>query len=279
MRITIKLILILALASTPAVAANLFVPSQFGTIQAAVDAASPGDRILVAAGPHAGAVIDKWVKISGVGDATLINDGPIFGPFHDAFRLFPGADKTEISDLKIELSGAVGLQRFGIFAGPSGDPTAIRVAVHNVTFANLNTAISIQNTSGWRITDNIIDGLREHPNALLSTGITVSGSGNCLVANNTIIHNSAGTSGKIYIGINLSASAATGQTENNKVVNNTISVVAAPAFDSDIELFNGTVATCDGPTPISVFDNKVIQNHAENPRLTPSCLIDHNVIH
>ncbi len=80
---------------------NITVPGDFPTIQEAIDAASPGDRILVAAGNHAGASIDKRVRISGVGDETVITDGPIFGVFHDAFRLFPGADKSEISDLKI----------------------------------------------------------------------------------------------------------------------------------------------------------------------------------
>ena len=97
MRITIKLIIMLGIVSTPAVAENLFVPTQFGTIQAAVDAASPGDRILVAAGLHDGAAINKRVKIVGEGDQTVIINGPTeasFPPsfFQNGFLLDPGAD-------------------------------------------------------------------------------------------------------------------------------------------------------------------------------------------
>ncbi len=278
MRLTVNLMLILALVSTPVGAANISVPGDYASIQDAVDAASPGDRILVAAGAYTGASINKWVKISGVGDATVITNGPIFDErFHDAFRLFPGADKTEISDLRIEFSGSDDYQRVGIFAGSGDGPSAERVAVHGVTFVGLNRAVHIEDTSGWRITDNIIDGLRETLRGTLSVGIWLSGTGNCLVEHNTIHHNSPASDSKIYVGINLSASSSTGQTENNKVVNNTVSINATGALKfNDIELFT-TMVDCDGL--ILSFDNKVINIHAENVLLTPSCLIDHNVVH
>ena len=108
MRITINLILMLALVSTPAVAANLFVPTEYGTIQDAVDAAFPGDRILVAAGEYVGAAIDIPVTILGVGDATVIVHGPNRPAgsiwFQNGFRLTAGADGTKIGHLKIKLS-------------------------------------------------------------------------------------------------------------------------------------------------------------------------------
>ena len=79
-------------------------------------------------------------------------------------------------------------------------------------------------------------------------------------------------------GIVLTSRFSIGLTENNKVIDNTISVKAAGAFTSnDIELFDPS-ASCVGLTPALVIDNKIINNDAENILLTPSCLIDFNVI-
>ena len=168
MRTTIKLMLILALVSTPAVAANLFVPNQFGTIQAAVNAASPGDRILVAAGEYDGALITKRVNITGEGDQTVITHGPnnpggsFF--FHNGFRIETGGDGTRISDLRIELSpGRVDpmgreLVQVGIFA-----LGANRVAVRGVEFIGLNSGIDFRNSREWTITHNTVEGLIATP--------------------------------------------------------------------------------------------------------------------
>ena len=256
-------------------AANLFVPGEYATIQEAVDAASPGDHIHVAAGNFAGAIIDKQLKISGVGDQTVITDAPVSGVFRNAFRLISGADMTEISDLSITLSAAPGnLSRTGIFGGSLGAAVvATNVDVRNITFVGLNRGIFIRNTSGWRVTDNIFDGLRESTlGSFLSFGIGLSGSGDSLIANNTIFHDNAASSNKVYVGINL-----TGPTENNRVTGNTASVDAAGALkSSDIELFDPS-ASCAGPMPALVIDNKIVDNDADVV-LTPLCLIDFNEI-
>ena len=271
--------LILALVSTPAVAANLFVPGDHNTIQDAVDAASPGDRIHVAAGSFAGATIDKQVRISGVGDQTVITNGPMSGSFVNGFRLISGADKTEISNLLISMSsGPATMNRGGIFGGAfTATSVATNVSIHNITFVNLNTAVFVRNTSGWRITDNFINGIRATtPGPTLAIGIQMSGSGHSLIANNTVFHNGSGSFGKIFIGINLN-STNIGQAENNKVIRNTISVNEVDAnSDNDIELFQ-IPFNCDGD--LFVFNNKVINNQAIDIFLTPSCLINHNVIH
>ncbi len=274
MRITIKLMLILVLASTPAGAANIFVPGDHETIQEAVDAASPGDRILVAEGNYKGAIITKRVKISGVGDETVITEG-CCGVFFEAgfFLHSSGADGAQISDLSITLSDTGAVHRTGISGREFGDGSPVRVAVRNVKFVNLDIGVFARFASGWRITDNVVEGLRETPHSNLSIGIWLSGSGNFLVANNTINHDGPGLAGQIYVGINLSGGAA--QTENNKLVNNTISVEAAVAAKAnDIELFTFS-PDCDGP--IIIFDNKVVNNDAQNVLFTPSCLVDHNV--
>jgi nitrous oxidase accessory protein NosD len=277
MRITIQLILILALMSTPAYAANLFVPDQHPTIQAAVDAATPGDRILVGPGFYAGAIIDKWVKISGEGDETVITDPYVTGPrFGNGFRIVAGADKTEISDLTIAISGPSEMLLTGIFVPSRNAP--IKGVIRNVKIVGVNTAIQIRNSSGWVITGNTISDLREPPSwRFIDIGIWLNGTGNSLVANNTIESNVLGRPELVYVGINLSASPTTGHVDNNKIVNNTVSVQATDALSTnEIELFQGGIE-CDDA--VLILGNKIITNQAAEILLTPPCLAEHNVIH
>lgn len=281
MRITIKLILMLALVSTPAVAENLFVPSQFGTIQQAVNAASPGDRILVAAGMHVGASINKPVTILGVGNLTVIFDGPTFvSPpffFQQGFELFVGAaaDGTKIGDLKIDLStGAVGdigsleLVQIGIFSSGASGGT-----VRHVTCIGLSACIDIRNGIEWKITDNTVEGLNA-TTARRGRGIQLIRTSDFLVAFNTITHSSPSLSnaGKTYWGIAL----RTGPIENNKIIQNEI-VIDAPGSVNvrDILLFDPS-ANVGGP--VTVFDNKIIANDADSIDLIPASLFDHNVV-
>jgi parallel beta-helix repeat protein/predicted outer membrane repeat protein len=68
----------LLLAPAPAAARRLFVPREHPTIQAAVDAAAPGDTVWVAAGRYAGTVrITKRLVVFGDGgpDSTFIEGG------------------------------------------------------------------------------------------------------------------------------------------------------------------------------------------------------------
>ena len=278
MRIPGKLVLIAAVISTPAFAANLFVPDQHPTIQAAVDAASPGDRILVGAGYYAGARINKSVKISGEGGSTVINERFPGGLFPTAFEIVSGADKTEISDVTIELPGSWDELVTGIFVSAAAGPNATKCSIRNVRFSGLTRAIRVSDTSGWIIMDNTIEGLKDPPPwALLSAGIWMSGSGNSMIANNTILHNGLGIPGKIYIGINLSATPGTGPVDNNKIVNNVISIQADGARKySDIELFQVPFGCVD---TLFIVGNKIISNDASTVLLTPLCLAKHNVVH
>jgi len=277
MRISSNLLLIVALMGMPALGANLFVPDQHPTIQAAVDAASPGDRILVGPGNYAGALIDKSVKISGVGDETVITDAYVTSPrFGNGFRIVAGADKTEISDLTIAISGPSEMLLTGIFVPSRNAP--IKGVIRNVKFVGLTTAIQIRNSSGWIITENTISDLREPPSwRFIAIGIWLNGTGNSLVANNTVESNVLGRPELVYVGINLSASPTTGHVDNNKIVNNTVSVQAEHALSTnEIELFQGAVE-CDDA--VLVVANKVITNQANDILLTPPCLAEHNVIH
>lgn len=290
MRINIKLMLILALVSTPTVAENLFVPTQFGTIQAAVDAASPGDRILVAAGMYDGALINKEVKIAGEGDQTIIINGPTAAGslsfFQNGFQLVSGADGTAISDLKIDLSpGSVTVPEgltlvpFGIFAVGVDD-----VEVHDVKFIGLNGSIEFHSSRDWKVTDNTIEGLNavEFPGFFRQAiAIRLEDSSDSLIAFNTITHSSPSPNnvGKRYRGIELEFRARTSTeipVEDNKLIENVIAINVPGALElSDIRLRDRS-ASAGGP--VQVFDNKLIENDASPIVFVPGLLIDHNVI-
>ena len=62
----------------PAHAARWRVPDDYATIQGAIDSAdvAGGDRIIVAPGSHAGALVTKSVEIKGE-DGAVIDTGPM----------------------------------------------------------------------------------------------------------------------------------------------------------------------------------------------------------
>ena len=97
---------IVAISVSPVNAAEpLMVPGDYLTIQAAIDAATPGQEIKVAAGNWAGAVVWQPVEIEGKGSDTRIVEGVT--TFDDGFAIF--ADGTEISHVAVEGTA------FGVF--------------------------------------------------------------------------------------------------------------------------------------------------------------------
>ena len=109
MRIDTTLIVVLAIGIAPASQVNagetLTVPGDYPTIQMAVDAASPGQQIEVAAGEWKGADLWQPVKIKGEGSETRIVEGVTL--FDEGFAIYSVG--TEISHMKIENTA------FGVF--------------------------------------------------------------------------------------------------------------------------------------------------------------------
>jgi parallel beta-helix repeat protein len=141
-------------ATTPVAAATINVPDDYSTIQEAIDAASPGDTISVAAGTYAGAIVNKDVTISGASGGTSVIDTGV--PYKDgsslttAFRLDSDADGAEISDFTINCDANTSFY-FAIFARAADDVTIDSLQINDTV-----QGISNWGGSGWTITDNTI---------------------------------------------------------------------------------------------------------------------------
>ena len=230
MRINTTLMVILAVVSTPAVAANLFVPGDHATIQEAVDAAAPGDVINVGPGSFAGAVIFQTVTIIG-SPGTIIDEGnPVLFGGTDAFDiLFSGANGTTIRDMTF--TGVI----FGVFGFLADD-----VTVTNCVFLDTFHAVDNRQGNGWAITDNVMDGFipfTPFPNPSVANDqeaiLVVAPARDNYIGNNFIRHEGFQTPGFLLernFGIILLSFGA--DLENNTVVGNEIEVVVPDAFVS-----------------------------------------------
>jgi nitrous oxidase accessory protein NosD len=152
--------------SARANAALLRVPSQYPTIQAAIDAASDGDRIRVSSGEYCGAVVSKRVTLEGRGRPRIIGctggptvtTGTRVGFFLPGARGVNPASGTSIRGFVFDGRGVSNQNlaplSFGVFARYAHD---VRVTRNRF----LGTVQAITNTGGdrWVIKRNRIRGL------------------------------------------------------------------------------------------------------------------------
>lgn len=283
MRITIKLMLILALMSTPAVAANLNVPGQFATIQEAVDASSPGDRILVGAGEYVGPTIDTRVQIIGEGDATVIVHGPnnpigTFLYFQNGFQIVAGGDGTILRDMRVDLDpgrvdpGTRTLHQVGIFAVGANS-----VSVRGLTFVGVNGGVDFRGGNKWSVTNNTIEGMVPHK-FRRAIGIRASETSGSFIGFNTITHDGSGDDNTDleFRGIELICSNCVDPVENNKIIQNDIDINAPGALElSAIRLFDGSA---DSGGPVKVINNKIIKNFANPIVFVPPYVVGYNLL-
>jgi len=158
--------LALLLAAATAHAKALRVPSEFASIQAAVDAAADGDVIRVSRGSYCGAVITKRLTLKGHGRPRIIgcDGGPTVTTGTRVGFYLPGtkgvnpASGTEIRGFVFDGKGVSNANlaplSFGIFARFANDVVVTRNRFEG-------TVQAITNTAGdrWRIKYNQIEGL------------------------------------------------------------------------------------------------------------------------
>ena len=167
-------------AAAGASAKVLRVPSRLPTIQAAVDAAEPGDEIRVASGEFCGAVIDKRLTLVGTGRSRIIGcaAGPTIVAGARVGFFLPGtagvnpASGTEISGFVFDGRGVSSANlaplAFGVFARFGRD-----IVVADNRFEGTAQAITNTAGDGWRIEHNRIHGLT----LLDCTGLCAGGDG------------------------------------------------------------------------------------------------------
>src|SRR5512140_2236533 len=109
----------------------LLVPQQYSTIQSAVDAAQPGDKIIVGPGDYAGAVIRKPMQLFGAGVNTRINQGT---PENGNAGFIISLKQQDVSEpgVSIRQFGFESLpfpDQSGMFVGVSARPAGIETSV------------------------------------------------------------------------------------------------------------------------------------------------------
>jgi hypothetical protein len=154
------------LLAAPAFSAVLEVPSQYPTIQAAVDLAAAGDTIFVRSGSYCGAVLDKRVELIGLGQPTIVgcDTGPFLsGPLRVGFLLqgsagTSAASGSVIAGFDFDGEGVSNTNltplAFGILGRFADQVTILHNRVRGTVQAITNTA-----GDGWFIAQNRITDL------------------------------------------------------------------------------------------------------------------------
>ena len=228
---------VLGLGALPAAAVTRNVPSEYPTIQAAIDAATSGDIIMVAAGTY-------YERLDWTHTAVAPKDIQLLGA---------GADVTTV-----DATGTGSGRPLFI----SGVPATARVAGFTFTGGTIQNGAGLQVVSSQlTIADNVICGntpglgtgggvqlynsaaTLEHNviaanSAAWGGGIYITGAAPILVAN-TIKGNSATSGGGVYL-------SGTGGTIVNNVVADNIAVSSAGGvylLNADVTMTNNTVAS------------------------------------
>lgn len=257
---------VLALGGT-AQAASWDVPGDFATIQAAMDSALviDGDRIMVGAGNHAGAIVTKAVEIKGGGGAT-IDSGPLLAPHMPCGTIvlnigffFPGGGTgsgATISHLNFE----------GV-AFPVFSRGADNVTVTQGTMSDPVQGVTNWSGNSWEVSHNQITDLRSANGG--GIGIIVADSSGGVVKDNVISHNKlAGTlhvaacdgGGYAGSGIVLFADWRYGRSgaeniSDNRIVKNKVGLVSDGPDIVDVNAMELTEAL--NPGGIVIKDNAV----------------------
>lgn len=206
-------------------------PADFSSIQEAIDAANPGDTILVKAGTYyEHVVIDKALKLVGENKNTTIIDGNGTGTV-----ILIGKDNVTVAGFTIRNAG----RKWGAPPTPGYPDSCIlgslvsQVRIKNNTFAGAAVCAWFAYSSFINISENVFfnatyAGIIGYSSSYVTVysnlvydcgwmGIHLDGgSHNCKIANNTVLDNMEG------IEIELSAENII---EENCLINNNVSIV------------------------------------------------------
>jgi hypothetical protein len=167
---------LLGLAVVPvAEARSIRVPHDQPTVQAAVEAASDGDRILVGRGSFCGATIDRRVDLVGTHGTTIVGcPDPVVGAGLRAGFLLPDgrASGTRIRGFRFDGRGVSNANLTPLALGVLARQVD-GVEVSDNTFVGVVQAVTNTDGSGWRVLFNRIEGLT----ALSCDGLCTGGDG------------------------------------------------------------------------------------------------------
>lgn len=237
--------------AAPAAAAVLRVPQDHATIQQAVDAAAPGDDILVFPGRYCGAILGKPVNLVGIGQPTIMgcDSGPFLSGSIRIGFLLPGsagssaASHSAIAGFRFDGAGVSNTNlaplAFGILGRFASD---VKVAYNRFD----GTVQPITNTAGdrWLVAHNRVEDLTVFD----CTGFCTGGDGIVV----QIARGDLATSGG-------SADPAN-RPENNLIIGNSIQGSVPDGFDSfgmvgilvfaadDTKVLHNEIGIPDNPT-------------------------------
>ena len=169
--------LVAAISAQAAAAADISVAAGAGPLQAAVDAAAPGDVLRLAPGEHQGpVVIDKPLTLEGEPGALLKGNG------QGSVVMVTAADVT-VRGLRIEGSGS---SIETLDAGVHAAATATRALIENNTIVGNLYGIQLHGSKDAVARANRIEGQREGRTSRLGNGVSLWNAPGAKVLDNDI---------------------------------------------------------------------------------------------
>ena len=236
----------------------LRVPKDYATIQAAVDAADPGDTIRVGPGEYAGATITKRLELKGSGAGTRIVSGVWFqggAALDTSFFIEPEAAGTIISHFVLVNGNFPHV--FGVFARETD-----YITLSHLTILNPWQGISNNGGNYWTIIHNNIEGFP--PDSDSATGIYMPADranleGNFVALNTIDFSDGFGESSDGIIVVQFEDTLI-GPSTGNRFVHNTIKANETGFTTGSFGISLLFVDYTGGLSPLTLVDNIVSFN-------------------